>query len=63
MKLKRIYYERLKSGPGFNNTRVGVELELNDGDKVKDVLDKAKDLVALSLGENQRELDFSDLPF
>ena len=51
MKLKNITYERLKSGPGFNNTKVGVTIDLEDGDDGKDGLEKAKVFVAMSLGE------------
>ena len=39
MKTRFVHYERLQSLPGHNHVRLGKEVELEDGDRERDVLD------------------------
>jgi len=51
MKAKSITVERTKSLPGFHNKKVGITIELEDGDVAEDAVKKAKIFVASELGE------------
>lgn len=52
MKCTRIYLERTKSLPGYNNKKVGIELELSEVEKAIDVLKHAEIFVANALNES-----------
>lgn len=71
MKAQDIYFERTKSLPGYNNIKVGIQIQIQDGDRVMDVLRKAELFVAKALNDSptqqqmqesfQNEID--NLPF
>jgi len=63
MKAKQIIYERVKSY-NFNNEKIGVVLDVEDNEKAKDVLEKAKIFVKKQFGETVMvEVKDKDLPF
>lgn len=52
MKAVYVDYARTKTETGtYNNQSSGIRIEVEDGDKVKDVIAAAKAFVAQSLGE------------
>ena len=51
MKAKQVTYERVKSC-NFNNEKIGIVLEVEDGEKAEDVFKKAKMFVQKQFGEN-----------
>ena len=51
MKAKQITYEKVKSC-NFNNEKIGIVLEVEDGEKAEDVFKKAKMFVQKQFGEN-----------
>lgn len=55
---KTITYERLKS-TGYNHEKIGIVVEVQDGEKAADVLEKAKIFVKKQLDEIPEE----DIPF
>ena len=42
MKAKKIYYKELRTFGQYNNREVGIELEVEDGEKAADAIHKAK---------------------
>ncbi len=52
MKATKIYFERTKTYSGFNNRKVGIELQIGKGETAKDAMDKAEIFVANQLGES-----------
>jgi len=63
MKAEKIYFERTKSLPGYNNTKVGIQIQVEDGEKAIDVFKKAELFVAHALNESpspqQMEMAFN----
>ncbi len=47
MKAKKVYYKRLFNLGNFSNAEIGIELEIEDNEKAKDVLIKAKEFVEM----------------
>lgn len=45
MKAKKIYYEKCFNLGNYQNEKVGIEIELEEGEKVQDVLKAAKQFV------------------
>ena len=63
MKAKEIIYERVKSF-NFNNEKIGIVLEVGDGERAEDVLEKAKIFVQKQFGEKiTQEVKDKDIPF
>jgi len=63
MKAKQITYERVKSC-NFNNEKIGIVLEVEDGERAEDVMGKAKIFVKKQFGETvMQEVKDKDLPF
>ena len=58
---KQIIYERVKS-ENFNNEKVGIAIEIENGEKAEDVLEKAKLFVKKQFGEMVEILE-KDIPF
>jgi hypothetical protein len=53
MKATKIYYEELRTFGSYNNRKVGIELEVEAGEKAADVMAKARIFVQSSLsGDN-----------
>lgn len=52
MKATKIYYEELRTFGSYNNRKVGIELEVHDGEKAADVMAKARLFVQSSLSGN-----------
>ena len=76
MKVKYVSFERTKSLPGFNNKKVGIQIELEEGDTADRAIKTAKIFVAKELGEApsgeqmkmaleivEQGKEFNDLPF
>lgn len=61
MKATEIIYERTVS-KNFNNEKIGIVLQVEDGEKAEDVLRKAKLFVSEKLGENLGVF-LEDIPF
>lgn len=59
MQITTITYERLKSGPGFNNERVGISVILSETDDPDEAFRKAKAFVDSKLNNGQTRLDFT----
>jgi len=60
---KQIIYERVKSC-NFNNEKIGIVLDVEDGEKAEDVLEKAKIFVKKQFGEIVMvEVRDKDIPF
>ena len=59
MKATKIYFERTKSFPGFNNQKIGIEIHLEKGDKADDVMKKASAFISKQFGEcpTQEQVD------
>lgn len=51
MRILEVSYERLESGPGYNNQRLGVRVAVGPDEEPADALKLAKDFVAAGLGE------------
>ncbi len=49
MKATKIYYKELRTFGQYNNREVGIELEVEDGEKAQEVMHKAKLFVQASL--------------
>lgn len=62
MKATKIYYQKCFNLGNYQNEVVGIELEVGDGEKAVDVLEKAKqfveskDLIAASIQEYENSL-------
>jgi hypothetical protein len=52
MRATKVHFERTKSLPGYNNVKVGIEIELSKGEKAIDALKKAEVFVAKGLNES-----------
>lgn len=52
MKTEKIYFERTKSLPGYNNIKVGIQLSVDENEKAVDVLRKAEIFVDHALNES-----------
>ena len=61
MKAKQVTYEKVKSA-NFNNEKIGIVMEVEDGEKAEDVLEKAKLFVKKQFGE-MVEISEKDIPF
>ena len=60
---KQIIYERVKSC-NFNNEKIGIVLDIEDGEKAIDVLEKAKIFVKKQFNETVMvEVKDTDIPF
>lgn len=57
MKVKKIYYEELRTVGQFNNKKVGIELEVESGEKAVDVIHKAKLFVQSQLSSENLNAD------
>lgn len=53
MKATKIYYEELRTFGQYNNRKVGIELEVQDGEKAIDAVQKAKLFVQGCLSSNE----------
>ena len=51
MKATSIRYGRVKSYPGFCNEHIEIELELAEGERAEDALEKARIFVRKAFGE------------
>jgi hypothetical protein len=49
MKATKIYYKELRTFGQYNNREIGIELEVQEGEKAADVLKKAKLFAQLAL--------------
>ena len=54
MKVERITYAELKSGPGYNNRKAEATIALEDGDTPEIAIAKAKEIVTEALKEPER---------
>jgi len=75
MKAKSIQYGRTKSYPGYCNEHIAIELEVAEGERAENVLEKAKIFIRKAFGElpgedaikaaqiTLDEAGASDLPF
>jgi len=76
MRASSVEYSRVKTLPGFCNEKVGIALELEDGEKAEEALAKARAFVGKALGETpgplalkkaqevvQLGLDAEEIPF
>jgi len=52
MRATRVYFERTKSLPGYNNVKAGIEVTLEKGEKAMAALQKAEIFVANALNES-----------
>jgi hypothetical protein len=63
MKAKQITYGKVKSC-NFNNEKIEIVLEVEEGEKAKNVLEKAKQFVNMKFGEIvTQEVTDEDIPF
>ncbi len=51
MKTKSVHYSKVFNLGDYQNEKIGVDIEIEEGDQVQNVIDKAKDFV-----ENQHQL-------
>ncbi|MEJ2043671.1 MAG: hypothetical protein P8X74_03760 [Reinekea sp.] len=73
MKAKTVIYERLFNTGNFSHEKFSIEIELEDGEKAQDAIDKARELVKRQFKrptEQDREIakmvsefDEDDIPF
>ena len=67
MKATKIYYQKCFNLGNYQNEVVGIELEIGEGEKATDVLEKAKQFVESKVREANEFLakykDKDDLPF
>jgi hypothetical protein len=52
MKATKIYYKELRTTGSYNNQELAIELELEEGEKAKDALQKAKLFVKAGLASD-----------
>lgn len=57
MKALSVRYELVKSDGNWGNTRVGVEVEVEEGETAQQVLDRARAFVAKNMPDPRREHD------
>lgn len=50
MKVKSVDYSKLVSDGDYGNTKIGISVELDEGDNPKEALEKCKRFVEVSLG-------------
>lgn len=55
MKAKKIYYKKLFALGNFENEEIGVELEIEEGEKAGEVLKSAKEFIELHFGHSNYE--------
>lgn len=55
MRVKTITYEELRSQPGYNNQRLGVQVELAEDDKPEDAFIKAKQFISAAFNGSFEE--------
>lgn len=60
MKAKKIYYKRLFNLGNFQNEEIGIELEVEEGEKANDVLEKAKQFVNNLDPKNEDEKKYKE---
>lgn len=60
MKATKIYYKRLFSLPNYQNEEVGIEIEIEEGEKAIDVLQKAKLFVSGLDPKNEKERKYNE---
>lgn len=58
MKCNKIYYEELRTTGQFNNKKIGIELELQEGEKAADAIAKAKIFVQSQLADSSLSPQF-----
>jgi hypothetical protein len=51
MRPTKVFFERTKSLPGYNNRKAGIEIELEKGDSAKEALIRAEKFVSEALNE------------
>ena len=59
MKAKVIRYERLKNTGNFSHQKLGIEIEVEPGEKAADVLEKAREFVDRGLGETGKPDEYA----
>jgi hypothetical protein len=57
IKAKQITYEKVKSS-NFNNEKIGIVVEIEDGETATEVLEKAKKFVQRQFGEIDKDFPF-----
>lgn len=57
MKAKKIYYEKCFNLGNYQNEKIGIEIELEEGEKVQDVLKAAKTFVELNNPKASEKLE------
>jgi len=60
MKATKIYYKKLFNLGNFQNEEVGIEIEIEEGEKAADVLKKAKQFVNDVDPKNEKEREYID---
>lgn len=60
MKATKIYYKRLFSLGNYQNEEIGIEIEIEEGEKAKDVLQKAKLFVSGLDPKNENERKYNE---
>jgi hypothetical protein len=56
MRPTKVFFERTKSLPGYNNRKAGIEIELEKGDSVKEALIRAEKYMRRKLVEGCKQL-------
>lgn len=60
MKARKIYYKRLFSLGNYQNEEIGIEIEIEEGEKANDVLQKAKEFVIGLDPSRENERKYND---
>jgi hypothetical protein len=60
MKATKIYYKRLFSLGNYQNEEIGIEIEIEEGEKAVDVLQKAKLFVSGLDPKNENERKYNE---
>jgi len=60
MKAKKIYYKKLFNLGNFQNEEVGIELEIEEGERASDVIEKAKQFVNSLDPRNEKERQYNE---
>lgn len=60
MKATKIYYKRLFSLGNYQNEEIGIEIEVQEGEKAIDVLQKAKQFVSGLDPKNENERKYNE---
>jgi len=60
MKAKKIYYKKLFNLGNFQNEEVGIELEIEEGERAADVIEKAKQFVNSLDPRNEKERQYNE---